>query len=292
MADAPPATLPPTPSLAAAAAAERSGRRRERGRIVAWQLVLLLLFLAAWEGLTRIPWFVKNTFLDPFFISQPSQVALKLWDWTFGAQAGFLWPHLVATVWATFLGFVVGVGTGFAAGLILSQNQTLNRVLHPFIIATNSMPRVAFVPLITMIFGLGVLSKVVTAWFVVFFLVFFNAYKGAVSVEREMLDFCRTRGANGRQLTWSVRVPMAAAWTFASLPNAVSFSLIGVVIAEFVGANYGMGYLIIVSLAMLNAAEMFAALTVLSAVGLGLVVLIGWVERKLLHWSPEFRNSV
>ncbi|MEQ8349005.1 MAG: ABC transporter permease [Sneathiellaceae bacterium] len=269
----------------------RRAQRRERLRVAFWQLLILASVLGIWEGLTRIPWFKKNTIFDPFFISQPSQVAVKLWDWTFGAQAGFIWPHLGATLWATFLGLVVGVGTGFLAGLLLSQNRVLNRVLHPFIVATNSMPRIAFVPLITMVFGLGVLSKVVTAWFVVFFLVFFNAFKGAVSIDREMVDFCRTLGASPRQVTRSVRIPMALAWTFASLPNAVSFALIGVVIAEFVGSNFGMGHLIIVSLAMLNAAEMFAALVLLSLIGLALVMLLRIVERRLLRWSNEFRDD-
>ena len=88
--------------------------------------------------------------------------------------------------------------------------------------------------LITMFFGLGLASKVVTSWFVVFFLVFFNTYKGGRSVERELVEFCQTLGASPRQILWRVRIPTAAAWTFASLPNAISFALIGVVLAEFV----------------------------------------------------------
>ena len=153
-------------------------RLGERSRITLWQIVVMVVVLLPWEVLTRIPWFQEHTVLDPFFVSRPSLIALKLWDWTFGAQAGFLWPHLVSTLWATLLGFVIGSGTGFAAGLALSQYRFLNKVLSPYIVALNSTPRIAFVPLITMMFGLGLLSKVVTSWFVVFFVVFFNAYKG------------------------------------------------------------------------------------------------------------------
>ena len=134
-------------------------------------------------------------------------------------------------------------------------------------------------------------SKVVTAWFIVFFLVFFNTFKGALSIERELLDFCRTLGANERQITWTVRIPNALSWTFAALPNAVSFSLIGVVLSEFVGSTTGMGYLIIVALSTLNSAEMFAALTVLSIVGVTLVMLFRMLEQRLLRWSPEFREQ-
>jgi NitT/TauT family transport system permease protein len=85
-------------------------------------------------------------------------------------------------------------------------------------------------------------------------------------------------------------VPTAAAWTFAALPNAISFALIGVVLAEFVGSTTGMGYLMITALAMLNATDMFASVTLLSVVGIGLVYGVTQIERRLLHWSPEFRD--
>ena len=121
-------------------------------------------------------------------------------------------------------------------------------MLSPFIIALNSLPRIAFVPLITMLFGLGVASKIATACFIVFFLVFFNTFKGALSIERELMDFCRTLGANERQITRTVRIPNALAWTF-------------------------------------------AALAVLSIVGVILVMMFRSLEQRLLRWSPEFRET-
>ncbi len=90
---------------------------------------------------------------------------------------------------------------------------------------------------------------------------------------------------------FTVRIPNSLAWTFAALPNAVAFSLIGVVIAEFVGSTTGMGYLIVTSLATMNATDMFATITVLGVIGLVLVSVISMVERRLLHWSPEFRRT-
>ena len=140
-----------------------------------------------------------------------------------------------------------------------------------------------------MIFGLGVGSKVVAAWFMVFFLVFFNTFKGGLSIERELVDFCRTLGDTPRQITRTVRVPNELASAFTALPNAVSFALIGVVISEFVGSTTGMGYLMITSLATLNSTDMFASVVVLSAVGVALVNLIRRAERRLLRWAPEFR---
>lgn len=282
-----PATL--SPDTARHLREERRQAVSRRLRITAWQVLLLALILGAWEGLTRIPWFVQNTLFDPFFISQPSRVALRLWQWLQpGPQS--VWPHLWLTLQATLVGLVVGVGSGFAVGLALARSRLLADIFNPFIVAFNSMPRIAFVPLITMFFGLGLASKVVTSWFVVFFLVFFNTYKGGRSVERELVDFCRTLGGSPRQILWRVQIPTAAAWTFAALPNAISFALIGVVLAEFVGSTTGMGYLMITALATLNATDMFAAVTLLSVVGIVLVYCVTWLERRLLHWAPEFRE--
>jgi NitT/TauT family transport system permease protein len=267
-------------------------RKRRTGvlYVALCQFAILLLLLGAWEGLTRIEWFTKNTIFDPFFISQPSRIFARIVQWL-TPGTGSLWPHLWQTLSATFLGLLVGVSSGFVVGLGLAQNRFMAKVLNPFIVMLNSMPRVAFVPLITMIFGLGIASKVVTAWFVVFFLLFFNTYKGSMSVEKELLEFCKSLGANSRQILWRVRIPYAAAWTFAALPNAVSFALIGVVLAEFVGNNTGMGYIMILALASLNATDMFAAITVLSVVGLVLVYLVKGIEKNVLHWAPEFRHD-
>jgi NitT/TauT family transport system permease protein len=269
------------------------GPRRRLGehlRIALYQLILLCVFLGLWEGLTRVPYLIKNTFLDPFFISRPSLIGQQLWNWTFGTQAGFLLPHLASTLGATLLGLVVATTTGFLVGLLLSQSPIMAKTLNPFIVSLNSLPRIAMVPLITMVFGLGLLAKVVTAWFVVFFLIFFNTFKGSVSIEKHLLQFCQTLGGTPRQIMWSVRVPSALAWTFAALPNAISFSLVAVVIAEFVGTTKGMGYLIVTALSTLNATEMFAAITVLGLSGIALVAIAERVERRLLRWSPQFNE--
>jgi NitT/TauT family transport system permease protein len=267
-------------------------RRAQRLRLLAWQLVCVAVFFSIWEFGTRFPALADNfNLFDPFFVSRPSLIMARLYDWTVGAKAGFLWPHLWVTLEATLLGLAVSVVSGFLVGLLFSQKRELAVVFNPFIIALNSVPRIAFVPLITMIFGLGLASKIVTAWFIVFFLVFFNTFKGGVSIERELLDFCRTLGANERQLVWTVRIPNALTWTFTALPNAVSFSLIGVVISEFVGSTTGMGYVIILSLSTSNASDMFAALAVLSLVGVSLVTIFQMIERRLLRWSPEFRED-
>lgn len=268
----------------------RRANRQRLTRVVFCQIAVLVVFLGAWEVLTRIPWFVRNTIYDPFFISRPSLIFARVVEWI-TPGAGSIWPNLWETLSATFLGLFVGAGSGFVVGLALAQSRFLASVFNPFIVTLNSMPRIAFVPLITMIFGLGIASKVVTAWFVVFFLLFFNTYKGSISVQRELIDFCSTLGGTPAKILWRVRIPYAAAWTFAALPNAVSFALVGVVLSEFVGSATGMGYVMINALAALNATDMFAAITILSLAGLMLVYSVQLVERRVLHWSTEFREE-
>src|SRR5262249_57134899 len=128
-----------------------------------------------------------------------------------------LWQMALSTVQSTLWGFLVGISTGFAAGLVLGRNDRLARIFEPYIVAFNSLPRIALVPLITMIFGFGLLAKVVLAWTIVFFIVFFNTFQGARAVDADLVDSARFLGARERQIMSTVIVPSALAWTFASL---------------------------------------------------------------------------
>jgi NitT/TauT family transport system permease protein len=267
----------------------------DRAKVNAWRLLILVLVLALWEGLTH-PAITKSVsrvvyFVDPFFISRPSAIWSRFWHLNSEAVRTPLWRLLLSTLESTLLGFLVGVGTGFVAGLVLGRNARLAAVLHPYIVAFNSLPRIALVPLVTMVFGFGLLAKVVLAWLIVFFIVFFNTFQGARGVDPDLIYSARFLGASERQVMWSVIVPSALAWTFASLTPSVSFALIGVVIGEFIGGESGggIGYLIIASLGNLNAADMMVALFVLGLTGIVLALGIHQVEARLLRWRPEYQ---
>jgi NitT/TauT family transport system permease protein len=180
------------------------------------------------------------------------------------------------------------------AGLILGRNARLAAILNPYIVAFNSLPRIALVPLVTMVFGFGLVAKVVLAWLIVFFIVFFNTFQGARGVDPDLIHSARFLGASERQVMRTVIVPSALAWTFASLTPSVSFALIGVVIGEFIGGESGggIGYLIITSLGSLNAADMMVALAVLGATGIVLALGIHHIEARLLRWRPEHQARV
>jgi NitT/TauT family transport system permease protein len=266
----------------------------ERARIMAWRLAILVALLGSWEWLTGIKAVSKIPglyWIDPFFISRPSAIAARFAYLASGEVRLTIWQMAMSTVQSTLWGFLVGVSTGFVAGLVLGRNDRLARILSPYIVAFNSLPRIALVPLITMIFGFGLVAKIVLAWTIVFFIVFFNTFQGARGVDPDLIHAARFLGASERQIMKTVIVPSALAWTFASLTPSISFALIGVVVGEFLGGESGggLGFLIIQSLGTLNAADMMVALIALGVIGIVMALGIRQVEMRLLRWRPEYR---
>jgi NitT/TauT family transport system permease protein len=252
--------------------------------------------LGGWEWLTGIKAVSRTPglyWIDPFFISRPSAITRRFVYLASDQVRLSIWQMALSTVQSTLCGFLVGVSTGFVAGLVLGRNDRAARILEPYIVAFNSLPRIALVPLITMIFGFGLVAKVVLAWTIVFFIVFFNTFQGARSVDADLIHSARFLGAGERQVMRTVIVPSALAWTFASLTPSISFALIGVVVGEFLGGESGggLGYLIIQSLGTLNAADMMVALVSLGLIGIVMAVGIKHLERRLLRWRPEHREA-
>src|SRR5512132_2397446 len=269
---------------------------RGRASVLAWRVAILAVILGAWQYLTGIKAISKTPglyWIDPFFVSRPSAIVQRFLYLSSGEVRLTIWQMALSTVQSTLWGFLVGVSTGFVAGLVLGRNDRLARILEPYIIAFNSLPRIALVPLITMIFGFGLLAKVVLAWTIVFFIVFFNTFQGTRSVDADLIDSARFLGATEGQVMRTVIVPSALAWTFASLTPSISFALIGVVVGEFIGGESGggLGYLIIQSLGTLNAADMMVALVALGVIGIVMALGIRQLEMRLLRWRPEYRKS-
>ncbi len=288
-----------------------------------WRLFLLILILVVWQwGSEFNTWLVSDLekswrkaltiqILEPFFISKPNLIWARFLElgcftdasgnWIVGQQKGFsvcvesnsnnLWYATLATLRNTFWGFLVGVGSGVIVGLILGRSDFLAKVFEPFIVAFNSLPRIALVPLIVLMFGLGDASKIMTAWVIVFFIVFFSTFEGARAVDRDHINVARLMGASDWQVTWTVVIPSAMAWVFAVLTPALSFSLIGVIIGEFIGAQVGLGKIIIEAEATLETADMMVALFVLMIVGVALALLIRRVQAYLLRWQSQFSSQ-
>ncbi len=257
--------------------------------ILAWQAALFVALFVVWQWGTQVTWLAQHIkILDPFFISSPGRILERFIELSQPDLAQPLQVRIVTTVVTAIFGFFVGVGSGFVSGLYLGRSPFLSAILQPYIVAFNTMPRIALVPLVTLLFGFGAVSKVVNAWLIVFFIVFFNTFEGVKNVDRDLVNAARMLGATRGQIMRTVYRPSALAWTFAALTPAISFALIGVVIAEFLGGDTGIGYLIISSLATLEAADMMVALLVLGVVGIALATLVKRLERYLLRWQPRY----
>src|SRR5687768_9624097 len=145
----------------------------ERWRVLIWQVAILIAIVGAWEWLTGIKAISRTPglyWIDPFFVSRPSLVVKRFVYLASDQVRLSIWQMALSTVQSTLWGFVVGVSTGFAAGLALGRNARLASVFEPYIIAFNSLPRIALVPPITMIFRFGLPAKVARAWTIVFFI--------------------------------------------------------------------------------------------------------------------------
>jgi NitT/TauT family transport system permease protein len=286
-------------------------RKRSLGTL-AWQLAICIVVLSVWQWgyqlHARLPWLVPDL-LDPYFVSKPSEIIeqfliLSCLKSRLGVFNGWfngdfakcmartennLWVATAITLKNTFFGFATGVTSGFAAGLVLGRSDRLSAIFQPFITAVNSIPRIALAPIIVLAFGIGDTSKIVTSWIVVVFLVFYNTFEGARSIDEGFINAARLLGASEWQITRTVVIPSTMAWVFASLTPAVSFALIGVIVGEFIGAEKGIGRLIIESEARGEASGMMVAVTILMLVGVVLAAGIRRLQAYLLRWQQHNR---
>jgi NitT/TauT family transport system permease protein len=284
--------------------------RRYTISTLVWQAAICATVLSIWQWgydlHARLPWLVPDL-LDPYFISKPSDIfdnflVLSCFKSKMGTFNGWLngdfakclarnennlWSAAAITLKNTFFGFATGVTSGFTAGLILGRSDRLSAIFQPFITAVNSIPRIALAPIIVLTFGIGDMSKIVTSWIVVVFLVFFNTFEGARSIDEGFINAARLLGASEWQITRTVVVPSTMAWVFASLTPAISFALIGVIVGEFIGAERGIGRLIIESEARGEASGMMVAVIILMLVGVILSSLIRRLQGYLLRWRQH-----
>lgn len=254
--------------------------------MLAAQAAIVAVALIAWEFLPKIAWLSERyRFLNKFFISSPAKTFDRVLDMGLGRDGSFLvWEYLWRTIFAAMIGVVIGVVLGAAAGVLLSNAPFLNRVVHPFIVAINATPRVAFIPVIVIMFGPSRGSSIAVSVLVVFFVVFFNAYEGGSTVAPHIVQNAKILGASDLTILWRVRLPYVLAWTMAAFPVAIAFSLVSVVTAEVLTGYAGLGRLITTATTNVDSSLTFAVVVYLAVIGAVIVGLAEWVKRRALHW--------
>jgi len=263
------------------AAKRRRDARRRQFTVAGLRVLLAVVFLGSWELLARLGW------IDPFFTSQPTAVAAKLWYWiTQGTELGPLWEQALVTMEEAVGGFVVGSILGIVFGVALGRNRLLSDVTGPYIKAANAIPRVVLGALFAVSLGLDIKSKIATAAVLVFFVVFFNAFQGVREVDRNLIANARILGAGNRQLTTEILIPSALSWIVASLHTSFGLALVGAVVGELFGATQGLGELIYNAKNLFDIAGVFAGMGLLAAMALVAEALITALEDRLIKWRP------
>jgi NitT/TauT family transport system permease protein len=244
---------------------------------------LLVVILASWEYGVR--WLNVPTYILP----PPSHIVVALWrglnEGPF--SRGGYWLHAGVTLWEVLLGFFIGSGVGLLLGTIISQFRILEATLRVYIVAIQSLPKIALAPIIVLWFGFGLTSKVVIICLLTFFPLLVTSMAGFKAVDVERLELMRSLGANSWQIFWKVRMPSALPYIFAGLDMAAVFAVVGAVVGEFVGAQRGLGTLILSMNSQMDTAGTFSVFIILALVGVLLHKGLRLVERRLLFWSGD-----
>ena len=256
---------------------------KKQGLVIFLQFTLLILLIAAWEIASRFQW------IDPFFFSQPSIFGARALRWL--AEPGFLlggrsiYHHLLVTMEEMSGGFLLGVTFGVAVGFILGRSNFWSAVLNPYIQVLNALPRLVLAPIFVLLLGIDERSKIALGFSLVFFIVFFNAYRGVREVDRNILNNARMLGASESQLAWHVLLPSAMSWILSSLHTSVGFALVGAVVGEYMAAAQGLGWIISQAQGNFDAAGVYAGMLILCVVVVIVEMGVTWIERRLIRWK-------
>jgi NitT/TauT family transport system permease protein len=244
------------------------------------RIALVVLWLGSWELAAR-------TVIDPFYYSMPSKIWDKLVTWfTTGTSQGSIWSNIAITLEEAVLGFLIGTLAGVVLGVLLGRSRFTAEVLAPFIKGANAIPRIVLASLFVIWFGLGMSSKVATAFVLVFFAVFFNAFQGAREVDKVLVDNARILGASRWDLMRTIILPSATSWILASMHVAFGFALIGAIVGEYTGADKGLGLLINHAQGTFDSAGIYAGMIIITVMALLAEWLLTLLERRLLAWRP------
>jgi NitT/TauT family transport system permease protein len=192
--------------------------------------------------------------------------------------------HAGYTILESLIGFAVGSGLGIVLGALMAQFILVEKTVLPYVVAFQSLPKVAIAPLFVIWFGFGIESKAVIAALISFFPLLINTSVGLKSVEQERIDLLRSLAATRWQIFRIVKVPSALPFIFAGLDMAIIYSLLGAVVGEFVGGQRGLGVVILQLNFNMDIAGVFATLAILAAIGIAMDISIRWIERRMVFW--------
>jgi NitT/TauT family transport system permease protein len=244
-------------------------------------VLLLVVLVVLWDLAIRI------FRIPPYLIPSPDKVVHALID---------EWPRLLkestVTTWATLGGFALSILFGIPAALAIAYSRTVESFVYPLLVFSQSIPKIAIAPLFVVWFGFGIIPKVIAAFLLGFFPVVVSTVVGFKSVEPDMIDLARSMKASKLQTFIRISLPHAMPHIFAGLKVSVTLAVVGAVVGEFVGSNSGIGYVLQIANGNFDLPLMFAALVVLSMIGVILFIVVDVVERMMIPWHASQRADV
>jgi NitT/TauT family transport system permease protein len=244
-------------------------------------LLTLVAMVVVWElavALFRVPEYILPT---PRGIA-----AAMIKEWRYLAL------HTWITVQEVLLGFAMAVAVGIPIAVAIVYSPLIERAIYPLLVGSQSVPKIAIAPLLIFWAGLGLFPKVLVAFLISFFPIIIDTVVGLRSVEPEMLHLARSMGAGAGRIFLKIRFPTALPNIFAGLKVAVTLSVVGAIVGEFIQADRGLGYALLQANAVMDTRLGFAAIIVLSAVGIAMFVAVDFIERRLIPWHASHRSEL
>lgn len=244
-----------------------------KGRSLLWPLAVMLATLGAWEAM------VVALRVKALLLPRPSVVAGVLWS-----RGPLILEHMWPTFYQIVLGFLLSLVGGVLVAVLLTYSEIVRKGFYPLIVVSQIVPKVAVAPLFVVWFGLGDLSRLLLAFLIAFFPIVINTAAGLTSVDDDFVRMARGYMGTRWQIFRKIRLPHALPLIFGGMKISITLAVIGVVVAEFVAAQRGIGYLIVMANGLLDTPLMMAAITALSLMGLALYGVVAGLERLVVYW--------
>jgi NitT/TauT family transport system permease protein len=242
-------------------------------RSLAWPLAVSLVILLAWEET------VAALRVKAVLLPRPSVIAAVAWR-----QGPLILEHMWPTFYQIVLGFLLALAGGVLVAVLITYSEIVRKGFYPLIVVSQIVPKVAVAPLFVVWFGLGDLSRLLLAFLIAFFPIVINTAAGLTSVDDDFVRMARACMGSRRQIFTKIRLPHALPLIFGGMKISITLAVIGVVVAEFVAAQRGIGYLIVMANGLLDTPLMMAAIAALSAMGLVLYGAVAGLERLVVYW--------
>ncbi|WP_436253363.1 ABC transporter permease [Neorhizobium sp. LjRoot104] len=238
--------------------------------------------IAAAVGLVVLWQFVVWFFKIPTFMA-PSPVDVA---YAFQQNAGILWTNMLPTILEAFLGFVFGNLVAILLAIWFVHSSTAEKAFYPIAVFIKAIPIIALAPILVLIFGNGLAPKIIIAGLICFFPTLVNMVQGLKSASPAMLDLMRVLSASNTEILWKVRLPSSMPFLFAALKIAATSSVMGAIVAEWIGSSFGLGALIIEATYNFRSPLLYATVVIAAVLAVVLFFIVSVVEARMIRWKP------